>query len=88
MGFQLQLTYQSHARATISIEDARDQLEHLRLFAGRRPCKQTVIGWCNDGTLDAIRTPLGWMIYEESFIDFVDGLSTGRPVFGALAVAA
>lgn len=38
------------------------------------PSRQTLIRWIEDGTLKGKLTQLGWIVYEDSFIEWVRSL--------------
>jgi len=39
------------------------------------PTRPTLIGFCEDGTFEnAIKTKLGWLVYEESFLRWISSL--------------
>ena len=39
------------------------------------PSRPTLIGFCEDGTFEnAVKTKLGWLVYEESFLKWIESL--------------
>lgn len=81
----LQLDFGFAPRPKLSLPEVMFLIEKHRILA-QVPCRETLINWCEDGTLDAVRTPLGWQVYQDSFIAFVARLDQGdATVFASLA---
>ena len=46
------------------------------------PSRQSLLRLCEDGTFETVGqkpTPLGWLVYEESFWDWVSAMDGERP---------
>ena len=70
-------------RTTLKLSEVENIIRQKRIIV---PCpsRQTLIGMCEDGTLESVGkdtsgdpkpTSLGWLVYEDSFVNWVRQLA-------------
>lgn len=85
----MQIVFDFAPRQKLMLIDIQQYLEKHKVLGASAPCRETLIGWIEDGTLEGVRTPLGWMVFADSFQNFVKRLDEGdATVFRRFAVAA
>lgn len=81
----LQLDFGFAPRPKLRISEVQKLLGKHRILGNDAPCRETIINWCEDGTLEAVYSPVGYLVYEDSFVDFVRRLDAGdRTVFASM----
>lgn len=73
----LQLDFGFAPRPKLLLADIQAYMETHRVLGHQAPCRETIIGWIEDGTLEGFQTPKGWVVYQESFKRFVAALDQG-----------
>ena len=82
----MQIVFDFAPRQKLMLIDIQQYLETHRVLGASSPCRETIIGWIEDGTLEGFPTPKGWMVFADSFEEFVRRLDRGDwTVFRRLA---
>ena len=56
-------------------KSAKLRLSEIERIIIPPPSRPTLIGFCEDGTFEnAVKTKLGWLVYEESFLKWIESL--------------
>jgi hypothetical protein len=82
----MQIVFDFAPRQKVMLIDIQQYLEKHKVLGASAPCRETIIGWIEEGTLDGFLSPLGWMVFADSFESFVKRLDRGdTTVFRRLA---
>lgn len=60
-------------RPKLRLVEVEDRINRHRII---QPCpsRQTLINWLEEGRLEGRKSPLGWLVFEDSFKKFVRSL--------------
>lgn len=85
----MQLNFGFAPRQKLLLVDVQAYLRTHRVLGLESPCRETIIGWIEDGTLEGYKTPLGYVVFLDSFENFVRRLDAGdNTVFRSFAAGA
>ena len=73
----LQLDFGFAPRPKLLLADIQEYMKHNRVLGKQAPCRETIIGWIEEGTLEGFQTPKGWVVYQDSFKHFITALDKG-----------
>jgi hypothetical protein len=65
-------------RATLRLNEIQEIVKHYRLMGNEKPSRDMLIRMCEDGTFDATKTRVGWLVFEDSFDSWVSSLQQRR----------
>ncbi len=70
---KLQYRFDFAPRPTLRLSEIQAIMREYRI-TGTPPSRDTLIELCEDGTLEANKTRFGWLVFEDSFDRWVEGL--------------
>jgi hypothetical protein len=62
----------------LRLSEIQDIMKRYRLTGGEKPSRDALIRMCEDGTLEASKTRFGWLVFEDSFEDWVRSFQVNR----------
>ena len=66
----IQFRFDFAPRPTMRLSDIQRIMREYRIV-GSTPSRDSLIGMCEDGTLEATKTRFGWLVFEDSFESWV-----------------
>jgi hypothetical protein len=73
----LQFRFDFAPRPMLRLSEIEQILKQYRVMR-TPPSRNTLIEMCEEGTLEGNKTRFGWMVYEDSFEDWVRSLQQQR----------
>jgi hypothetical protein len=74
----LQFKFDFAPRATLRLNEIQQIMAHYRLMGLEKPSRDMLIHMCEDGTLEAVKSRVGWLVFEDSFELWVASIQQRR----------
>ncbi len=70
----LQYKFDFAPRPTLRLIEIQEIMKQHRLMGADPPSRDLLIGLCEEGTLEATKSRVGWLVFEDSFDSWVRSL--------------